>query len=195
MISNKSIKICLVLALTSIIFTANNAVAADFAIMLKTGGVRLSDETQYLDGETRTFDEDSEKTLAIAWEIRNSRNVGIGMEYITFEHDFTAPVYSGYTKTELYMFSARKYFAADSMIHPFGGIGLGWGYTKFDRTVDVDRDWNYVLQLSAGLELRFAEEFGLYIEAKSLMSGTDGVRENEYDFSGPSLMTGVSFIF
>ncbi|MEN8142705.1 MAG: hypothetical protein ABFQ82_03795 [Thermodesulfobacteriota bacterium] len=193
--NNKIIKICFVLTLASIVFTANNAVAGNFVLMLKSGVARVADETQNLDSEVRTFDEDSKKTLAVAWEIRNSRDVGFGMEYMTFEHDFTAPINSGYTKTQLYMFSARKYFAADKMIHPFGGIGLGWGYTKFNRVVDIDRDWNPVLQISGGLEVLFAEEFGFFIEAKALMSGTDGERENEFDFSGPALLTGVSFIF
>ena len=187
--------VLIALTLSLIIFTPSNVAAGNFVMMLKSGVARVADDTQDLDGEIRTFDEDSKKTLAVAWEVRNSRNVGFGMEYITFEHDFTAPINSGYTKTQLYMFSARKYFAADSMIHPFGGIGLGWGYTKFNRGVDIDRDWNPVLQIVGGLEIQFAKELGIFIEVKSLMSGTDGERENEFDFSGPSLMTGVSFIF
>ena len=177
------------------LMATGNATAADFVVILKSGTVQLADETQRLDGETRTFDETSAKTLAVAWEIRNARNVGLGMEYITFEHDFTSPSSDGYTKSQLYLFSARKYFNASKMVHPFGGIGLGWGYTKFNRVGDIDRDWNYVLQISAGVEIRFAEEFGIFIEGKGLASGTDGERENEFDFSGPSLMAGVSFIF
>ena len=174
---------------------AGNTTAGDFVMILKSGTVELIDETQRLDGETRTFDEYSARTLAVGWEIRNSRNVGLGMEYITFEHDFTSPSSDGYTKTQLYLFSARKYFNMTKTIHPFGGIGLGWGYTKFNRVSDVDRDLNYVLQISAGLEIQFAEEFGIFIEGKGLASGTDGERENEFDFSGPSLTAGVSFIF
>ena len=177
------------------LLAVGHANAADFVMILKSGTVQLADETQRLDGETRTFDENSAKTLAVAWEVRNSRNVGLGMEYITFEHDFTSPSSAGYTKTQLYLFSARKYFSLGKMVHPFGGIGLGWGYTKFSRDGDVDRDLNYVLQISAGLELQLAEEFGIFIEGKGLASGTDGERENEFDFSGPSLLAGVSLIF
>lgn len=192
---HKNFMVFVGLTLSLAIFTPNNAVAGNFVMILKSGVARVADETQNLDGETRTFDEDSKKTLDVAWEIRNSRNVGLGMEYITYEHDFTSPSSDGYTKTQLYLFSARKYFAADSMIHPFGGIGLGLAYTKFSHDYDVDRDLNYVLQISAGVEIQFAEEFGIIIEAKGLASGTDGERENEFDFSGPSLMAGVSFIF
>lgn len=174
---------------------AGNASGADFVIIMKSGAVQLADDTQRLDGETRTFDDSSAKSLSIGWEIRNARNVGLGMEYITFEHDFTSPSSDGYTKTQLYLFNARKYFSMGRVVHPFGGIGLGWGYTKFNRDGDSDRDLNYVLQIAAGLEIRMAEEFGIFIEAKALASGTDGERENEFDFSGPSVMAGVSVIF
>ena len=181
----------LLLALMSV----GNATAADFVLILKSGTVKLTDDTQKLDDEVRTFDESSAKTLAIGWEVRNARNVGLGVEYITFEHDFTSLSSDGYTKTQLYLFNARKYFSVGKIVRPFGGIGLGWGYTKFGRDGDVDRDLNYVLQIAAGVELQLAEEFGIFIEGKGLASGTDGERENEFDFSGPSLMAGVSVIF
>jgi len=181
----------LLLALMSV----GNATAADFALILKSGTVQLADATQKLDDEFRTFDESSAKTLAIGWEVRNARNVGLGVEYITFEHDFTSLSSDGYTKTQLYLFNARKYFSVGKIVRPFGGIGLGWGYTKFGRDGDVDRDLNYVLQIAAGVELQLAAEFGIFLEGKGFASGTDGERENEFDFSGPSLMAGVSVIF
>ncbi len=183
------------LFLLSALMFVGNAKAADFVMTLKSGTVQLADDTQKLDNEIRTFDQSSVKTLAVGWEIRNARDVGLGMEYITFEHDFSSPSSDGYTKTQLYLFSARKYFSMGEIVRPFGGIGLGWGYSKFSRDGDVDRDLNYVLQIAAGVEFQLAEEFGIFIEGKGLASGTDGDRENEFDFSGPSLMAGVSVIF
>jgi opacity protein-like surface antigen len=199
---HNGIKTFIILALSFIVFTPGKAAAADFVLILKSGAVMLSDDTQRLDNETRTFDDASNRTLAVAWEIRNSRDVGLGMEYMTFEHDFNSPSADyGYTRTQMYLFSARKYFAAKTMIHPFVGIGLGWGYTQFNRINDIDqewdtdREWNTALQISTGVEFQFAEEFGIYIEAKGLASGSDSERENEFDFSGSGLMAGVSFIF
>ena len=185
----------LILALLFFVCAPNNASAADFVLMLKSGAAFLSDDTQRLDGEVRNFDDTSKKTLALAWEIRNSKNVGLGMEYMTFEHDFNSPSSDGYTRTQLYLFSARKYFAMESMVHPFLGIGLGWGYSKFNRIGDTDRDWNTALQISTGLEIQFAEEFGIFLEAKGIASGTEGERDNEFDFTGADLLAGVSFIF
>jgi opacity protein-like surface antigen len=183
------------LVLAFSLLTTTTAMAGDFVLMLKLGGMKLADETQVHDAATRTFSDKSDRTIAVGWEIRSAQNVGLGMEYFTFEHDFT-PSVAGYTKTEIYLFSARKYFTPSKVFHPFAGVGLGYGFAKYDDGVgNVDRDWNYALQLTGGFELRFAEEFGIFLEAKGLASGTDGERANEFDFSSAGLMAGVSFIF
>lgn len=183
------------LTLALLLTMAGSAAAHDFAIILKSGSIRLADDNQRLDGTTREFDDNSKRTLALAWEIRNSHRVGLGMEYITFEHEFT-PANDGYTKSRIYLFSARKYFKPTKAVLPFAGIGLGWGFAKYDDGVGkVDRDWNPTLQISAGVEFQVAEEFGIYLEAKGLASNTDGERENEFDFTSSGLMAGVSLIF
>ena len=171
------------------------ASAGDFVLMLKSGCMRLSDETQFHDGATRTFSDKSDRTLGIGWEVRSENNVGLGMEVFTFEHEFT-PSATGYTKSDIYLFSVRKYFKPTKVFHPFAGIGLGYGFAKYDDGVgNVDRDWNMALQVTGGFELQFADDFGFFVEAKGLASGTDGERANEFDFSSAGLMAGISFIF
>lgn len=183
------------LILSSTLLSMSNAVASDFAVMLKGGTTKIADEQQYLDGETRTFDTSSTKNYAVAWEVRNTKNVGLGMEYINYEHEYTSTSNDGYTNTQLLMFTARKFFDINNFIHPFCGIGLGWGYAKFHRADDVDRDWNPTLQFSGGVEFRLADGFGFFIEGKGFLPETDGDRSNDFDFSGPSLMGGISIIF
>jgi opacity protein-like surface antigen len=182
------------LALAFSLLTSTTATAADFVLMLKSGAIKLADETQLLDGSTRTFSDKSDRTLSLGWEVRSENNVGLGMEYITYEHDFT-PLANGYTRTQVYLFSARKYFIPSKVFHPFVGIGLGYGFSRYNNGVDIDEDWNLALQLTGGFELQFADEFAIFLEAKGLASGTDGERANEFDFSSTGLMAGVSFIF
>jgi opacity protein-like surface antigen len=171
------------------------AVAADFVLMLKSGVMQLADETQTLDGTSHTFSDKSDRTLALGWEIRTDKNVGLGMEYITYEHDFDASP-AAYTRSQIYLFSARKYFVPSKVFHPFAGIGLGWGFTRYNDGIQhTDEDWNLALQLTGGFELQFSEGFAVFLEAKGLASGTDGERANEFDFSSTGLMAGVSFIF
>ena len=184
----------LALALLFSLLIPATAAAGDFVLMIKSGAMQLSDETQDLDGGIRTFSDKSDRTLSLAWEIRNAKNVGLGMEYITYEHDFT-PLANSYTRTQVYLFSARKYFTPSKVFHPFAGIGLGYGFSRYNNGIDVDEDWNLALQLTGGFELQFSDDFGIFLEAKGLASGTDGERANDFDFSSTGLMAGVSFIF
>ncbi|MBU0480008.1 MAG: porin family protein [Proteobacteria bacterium] len=177
-------------------FVTTSATAADFAVMVKSGAVNLWDDKQRLDGVQRDFDDSGNKIFSIGWEIRNQKNVGLGMEYTNFKHEFTPPASTGMTRTQVYLFTAKKYFVPHEMIRPFFGIGLGWGHAKYDDGIgNVDRDMNAALQASMGIEFLFAENFGFYTELKGLASNTDGESENEFDFSSTGLMAGVSFVF
>lgn len=171
------------------------AQAADFAMIVKSGTLKLWDDDQRLDQADRHFDDDSRRTLAVAWEIRNAREVALGMEYMTFKHEFSPPG-DGHTKTQLWLFNAKKYFSPNRVVHPFAGIGLGWGHARYDDGVgNVDRDVNVALQATAGVEFRIGDNFGFYTEVKGVASGTDGEDENEFDFSGTGLLAGISMIF
>lgn len=175
--------------------TASAARAADFAMIVKSGTVQLWDDDQRLDMADRHFDDHSRRTLAVAWEVRNAKEVALGMEYLTFKHAFSPPV-SGRTKTQVWLFNAKKYFSPNRVLHPFVGIGLGWGHAKYDDGQgNIDRDVNFALQATTGMEFRIGENFGFYTEVKGLASGTDGEEENEFDFSGTGFLAGISLIF
>lgn len=169
--------------------------AADFAMIVKSGTVQLWDDEQRLDLVERNLDNNSRRTLAVAWEVRNAKEVALGMEYLTFRHDFSPPV-NGRTKTQVWLFNAKKYFSPNRVIHPFVGIGLGWGHARYDDGQgNIDRDVNVALQATTGVEFRIGENFGFYTEVKGLASGTDGEDENEFDFSGTGFLAGISLIF
>jgi len=169
--------------------------AADFAVIVKSGTVSLWDTDQLLDSADRDFNRYSHRTLALNWEIRTNKEVALGMEYLTFRHDFT-PSDKGTTKTEIVQFTVKKYFSPAPVLHPYFGLGLGWGYGKFDDGVgNVDRDYNAALSLSTGIEFRIGENVGLYTEVKGLVSGADNQDDNEFNCSGTGYFAGVSFIF
>jgi hypothetical protein len=175
--------------------TAGQAAAADFAMIMKSGTVKLWDEDQRLDLADRRFDGHSQRTLALAWEIRNAKEVAMGMEYLTYRHDLSDTV-SGGAKTQVVLFNIKKYFSPNLVLHPYAGFGLGWGHARFDDGQgNIDRDFNLALQASGGVEFRIGNNFGIYTELKGLASGTDGEDENEFDFSGTGLMAGISLIF
>jgi len=172
-----------------------NALAADFAMIVKSGTVQLWDDEQHLDLADRHFDSNSHRTLAVAWEVRNAKEVALGMEYLTYRHDFSPPV-NGHTKTQVWMFNAKKYFSPNRVLHPYAGIGLGWGHAKYDDgRGNVDRNVNVALQATAGVEFRIGKNFGIYTELKGLASGADSAEGKEFDFSGTGFLAGISLIF
>ena len=190
-------QLTLILLLLSFILglSVGSARAGDFAIIVKSGTVKLWNDGQRLDLVERNFDNNSKHTLALAWEIRTSRDLALGMEYFTFRHGFTPPT-TGYTKTQVVQFTVKKYFSPNRILHPYAGIGLGWGHAKYDDGVgNIDRDVNLAIQVDTGVEFRIGDNFGIYTEVKGLASGTDGEEENEFDFSGICYLAGISMIF
>jgi hypothetical protein len=164
------------------------------AMIMKTGRVQLWDDSQNLDGQTRTFDSDSGRTFALAWEHRNRRGMGLGVEYITYRHDYTpSSVSNGQAKTQILLFSARKYFNASEVVHPFFGVGMGLGHTSITGS-SIDPDVNFEVQANTGVEMRF-DTIGFYIELKGLYNDTSGPSGNRYDPSGTAVFGGMSFIF
>jgi hypothetical protein len=182
--------------LTAVLLQASASALADGALMIKTGNVELWDATQNLDAVDRTFDNNSWRTFAIAWEHRNRRGMGMGMEYITYRHDYTpgTGIGAGQAKTQILMFSAKKYFNPSSVVHPFIGIGIGLGHTSVTGGADLSPDLNIEMQLAGGLELRF-DNIGIYMEAKGLYNDNDGPAHNRYDPSATGVFGGISFIF
>ena len=174
---------------------AGLARAADFAMIVKSGSLALWDQDQRLDLVDRQFENHSQRTLAVAWEVRNTKEVALGMEYFTFRHEFSPPV-TGRVKTQVLQFTVKKYFSPVRVLHPYAGVGFGWGHAKYDDGEgNIDRDLNFAMQASAGIEFRIGDNFGIYTEVKGLASGTDGEDENEFDFSGTGFLAGISMIF
>jgi len=171
------------------------AYGADFVLSMKSGTVFLWDRDQRIDGVERKFDEHSRKSFGLAWEIRNAKGVGMGMEYLYFRNKFT-PSSDGRTRSQILTFNVKKYFSPGGPVHPYAGGGFGWGHAKYDDGVgNVDRDLNLVFQGMLGIEFRFADAFGFFTEARALASGADGEEENEFDFSGTGVTAGINFIF
>lgn len=165
------------------------------ALIMKTGNVELWDSTQQLGGSPRTFDDNSARTFALAWEHRSRRGMGLGMEYITYRHDYLpSSGNQGQAKTQILLFSARKYFDASSILHPFVGMGMGLGHTSVTGGADIDPDVNFEVQANTGIELRF-DNIGFYAELKGLYNDSSGPSGNRYDPSGTAVFGGMSFIF
>ena len=165
------------------------------AITMKLGQVELWDDSQLLGAQQRVFDDSSRRTFGIAWEHRSRSGIGLGVEYLTYRHDYSPSTgNAGEAKTQMVLFSARKYFIDSGVFHPFVGMGLGLGHTTVSRGPDLSPDVNFQLQANTGIEFRF-DNFGFMVEVKGLYNDSDGPANNRYDPSGTGIFGGMSFIF
>lgn len=133
---------------------------ADGALLIKGGVVRLDDTSQYIDGQVIHIDEDSPTTFAINLEHRVRSGMAFGVEYLTQRREFTPPTLPspGKVETQILQFLAKKYFIDHGMVHPYLGIGAGFGYTSYEYWTgpvrQSDGDGSLALQGLAGIELR-----------------------------------------
>ncbi len=165
------------------------------AMIMKTGKVQLWDDSQNLGDQPLTFDDSSWRTFALAWEHRGRRGMGLGVEYITYRHSYLPSTSGdGQAKTQIVLFSARKYFDASSIVHPFVGLGMGLGHTSVTGGARIGPDVNFEVQANTGIEFRF-DNVGFYMELKGLYNDSSGPSGNNYDPSGTGVFGGMSFIF
>ena len=176
--------------------TVDTAGAAETAIIYKGGSATLWDHTQSVNGKNHDFDDWSDKTFAMNIEWRSRKqSLGLGMEYLHYEHDFSSPQINGYTITQALLFSARQYYASIPVFHPFVGAGIGVRHAKNDdRIGNVDRRVHLAYQAMGGFELRLGKAVGIFTEIKGLYSYSSE-NDDDFDPSSVSLLSGISFIF
>ncbi len=164
--------------------------ARETVMTLKAGAVRINDDTQLLDNATRDFDAGG-PAISITIEGRPRPAIGHGFEYVRFWHDYTPPR-SGDAKSQLFLYTLRRYFNAQHAVRPWIGFGVGAGHTSVTDGADVDPDVSPAGQFNAGIEAR-SGEIGFWGEIKGIFF--DVSSNIEYDPSGVGAFAGVSFRF
>lgn len=170
--------------------------AVETAFIYKAGSATLVDHTQEVNGTTRDFDDWSDETYAMNIEWRSRKQtLGLGFEYLHYEHEFVLPQKNGYSMTQALLFSARQYFTPIRVFHPFIGAGLGLRHAKIDDWAgNVDRQVHLAYQAMAGIEFRLCNAVGIFTEVKGLYTYTSD-NSGDFDPSSVSFLSGISFIF
>jgi hypothetical protein len=166
------------------------------AFLAKGGAMRLTDDAQQLDLQTRNLDESSAGTLGFSWELRRKGGATFGIEFLTYRNSFTPPFGEpGEAKTWAVQFLGKKYFIDGGPFHPFFGAGLGPGRTRVsyhNAGVEFsDEEFTLVLQAVLGMELRF-DNLAFSLEAKHLYHDVES-GGNEYDPTANGVFAGVGF--
>lgn len=164
------------------------------AFLMKGGSMRLSDNTQTFDSDSRYLDDTSNSTFAINVEGRVQNGMAFGAEYLAYSHDFTSTTaQTGEVKTQTLQFLAKKYFIQGGPAHPYVGVGVGRTNINYSGTASSFADYDFALAIQAlvGLELRF-DNLSFLAEVKHLYHDVDS-GGNEYDPTATGLFLGMGF--
>ena len=191
-----AIRCCFRLFIPGVLAMLPTLAQAGGALLMKGGAMRLSDNTQTLDLVSRNLDDTSNSTLAINVEGRVQNGMAFGAEYLTYSHDFTsATAQTGDVKTQTLQFLAKKYFIQGGPVHPYVGVGIGFGRTNinYSGTASSFADYDFALAIQAllGLELRF-DNLSFLAEVKHLYHDVES-GGNEYDPTATGFFLGMGF--
>lgn len=170
--------------------------AAEGAFLIKAGRIQINDDLQWLDGDFRSFDNDSYSTLALNIEGRKRRGVAFGAEFLSYRNEFTPSVGEpGEASVWSIQFLGKKYFIADGPFHPYFGAGVGGAHVSYSfrtPTGEVsDDEFNLALQAVLGFELNF-DGLAFVLEAKHVYHDVES-GGNEYDPTGTGVFGGIGF--
>ncbi len=169
------------------------------AFYLKGGFVHLTDNSQNLNAQNRTFDDDSTDTYGLLFEHLTRRGIALGAEYLNYSHDFTPDGLStpgtskGVATTRTLQFVAKKYFGP-AVFKPFFGLGVGFARTTVDYGPTIatnDEDFGIGMQAMAGVELRF-DGMGLMFEAKRMIHDIN-TSNSTFNPSAVGFFAGIGF--
>lgn len=182
--------------LAALLLASPVAAMAGGAVLVRTGGMFLADDSQVIDGTMRSFDQRSDNTFSLSFETRKRHGLALGAEYLTYRHSFTPPAADpGDARTRLMMFTAKKLFIEKSPVHPFVGVGIGGGHTEYTYTnlgsKYTDYSYALVFQVAAGVEFNL-DNFLLTVEARHVAHDIDS-SWNDYNASGTGIYGGFGF--
>ena len=177
--------------------------AAGGAIFVKGGRMLLQDDSQLFDTPTHVpvsvgLNNNSYRAIDVSWEIRFGRGWAVGTEYLGYDHRFTpiaTPAARGVALTDAFMVTAKKYFLARGMFHPYLGAGIGLGLTDISNhrnggTID-DTNVSALVHAMLGVELRI-DNLSFLLEAKTLYFD-NSTNDVEYDPTASGVFLGAGF--
>jgi opacity protein-like surface antigen len=174
----------------------SSAVAAETAVIIKTGQFTLSKDSQVILNEPLQFDDSSTGVFGAELEWRMKDGISLGGEVTLYQNDWVStlsPLNSGAVDTVIVMFNAKKYFAVSEIVHPYVGAGVGVAVTDFSGAITGNSS-GLAIQAVGGIEFRW-DKFGLYTELKALSADTEDDLNEEVDVSGTGVFVGLSIFF
>jgi opacity protein-like surface antigen len=173
-----------------------------FALTLKTGDIRLVDDSQTISGNERIFDRSADSVFAIEGEGRlqgEAENLSLGGESLRYKNHFrrasTAGVgFEDTLYTQAFLIKSKYYFRPGKAWQPYlgGGIGTVWSEDFGGPVRGIANATAY--QAVLGMQLR-AARVGIRVEYMYLRARETDNDGQKVDVSSRGLFVGLSFFF
>jgi len=172
------------------------ALADSVAVILKAGSFSVSEDRQTIDGGNVGLDDSASGVFGIEGEWRQTNGLALGIEYLQYENDVSAPsvVGSSTMDTSLVLFNVKKYFNPTATVNPYIGAGLGAVSVDFGGDIITGSAGGFALQAIGGIEFRF-DKVGLYTEFKALHAVAEDEAGEKAKASGSGVFAGISISF
>lgn len=171
-----------------------------FVLTIKTGYVKLSDDSQTISGNDWFFERRATNVVAIEGEARlphEIRNFSLGGEALHYENPYkgaSAPSSaSGKLHTHALLVKSKYYSMPGSAWQPYVGGGLGW-VTSYDYYAPLHTAEGLGYQGVVGMQWR-TDRAGLRVEYMGLRARLADDSTGKVNASSHGLFVGVSFFF
>jgi opacity protein-like surface antigen len=167
------------------------------AVIGKTGVYKLANTSPTLGGLQTSYDKNASPVLGFETEFRHVNGFAVGVELFYFKNNLSVPGQSinGEQTVLSTTINGKYYFGGPSgMFHPFLGAGIGFSAAKFGGDFQGGSTGPSV-QAMLGLDLRFNNNIGLYLEYKYLNSTTSDNTNQQIKTGGSGILAGVSYAF
>ena len=170
-----------------------------FVLTLKTGSVRIADESQTISGNDWSFDRSANNVAALEGETRvgdRTENLSLGFEVLRYDNRFgpaSGTGVGGTMYTRAFLAKSKYYFLPGSAWQPYVGGGFGI-VQSFDYSGPLHSAEGVGYQGIVGMQLR-ADRIGLKMEYLGLLARLTDDNGNRINVSSHGLFVGLSFYF
>jgi len=170
-----------------------------FVLTIKTGNVKLADDSQTIGGNDWFFERSATDIAAIEGETRvgdATENLSLGFEVLRYDNRFKSAGASGVggtMYTRAFLAKSKYYFLPGSAWQPY--VGGGFGIVQaFDYSGPLHSSEGLGYQGVVGMQLR-GERIGLKMEYLGLLARVTDDSGNKINLSSHGVFVGLSFYF
>jgi len=167
-----------------------------FALLLKTGQLTLSSDTQKIGNIDRSVDDKASGLYAVEAYYQFRNGFTVGGEIMGYKTEITTPGFSDKNDVDVSIIfvNGKKYFRTDSRLQPYIGAGFGGASTDVSGPTINGSTSGFSYQLMAGVEYR-GKNVGVFGEVKQISADTESDNNESIDLSGTGFFVGVALHF